>query len=62
MQLSEIELTVLNCYMNGMVQSQVSVCLGLNRGRINYRKKQVRQKYLTYVGGYCNLKALNTNY
>jgi DNA-binding CsgD family transcriptional regulator len=62
MQLSEIELTVLNCYMNGMVQSQVSVCLGLNRGRINYRKKQVRQKYLTYVGDYCNLKALNTNY
>ena len=33
LQLSALELAILNCYMNGMVQSEVCAELGIGRGR-----------------------------
>ena len=50
LQLSELELAILNCYMNGMVQSQVCAELGIGRGRINSRKASIRQHYYTHFG------------
>ena len=50
LQLSELELAILNCYMNGMVQSQVCAELGIGRGRINSRKASIRQRYYTHFG------------
>ena len=52
MQLSDIELKVLNCYLNGMKQAQVISSLGIQRGSVNYRKARIRQKYQLYVGSY----------
>lgn len=60
LQLSDIEMQVLNCYLNGMQQMQVISCLGIQRGSVNYRKACIRQKYQlcfdTYHGSayYCN--------
>lgn len=50
LRLSELELAILNCYMNGMVQSQVCAELGIGRGRINSRKASIRQRYYTHFG------------
>ena len=50
LQLSELELAILNCYMNGMVQSQVCAELGIGRGTINSRKASIRQRYYTHFG------------
>ena len=52
LQLSDIELKVLNCYLNGMKQAQVISSLGIQRGSVNYRKARIRQKYQLYVGSY----------
>ena len=52
MQLSDIEMQVLNCYLNGMKQAQVISSLGIQRGSVNYRKARIRQKYQLYVGSY----------
>ena len=52
MHLTEIELAVLNCYMNGMVQSEVIALLGIGRGSVNYRKAHIRQKYQRCFGCY----------
>ena len=52
LQLSDIELQVLNCYLNGMQQAQVISYLGIQRGSVNYRKACIRQKYLSYIGSY----------
>ena len=52
MQLSDIELKVLNCYLNGMKQAQVISSLGIQRGSVNYRKACIRQKYQLYFGTY----------
>ena len=52
LQLSALELTILNCYMNGMVQSEVCAELGIGRGTIYYRKVSVRQRYQTLYGVY----------
>ena len=52
LHLSDIELQVLNCYINGMKQAQVISHLGIQRGSVNYRKACIRQKYLTYIGEY----------
>ena len=52
LHLSDIELQVLNCYINGMKQAQVISCLGIQRGSVNYRKACIRQKYHTYIGEY----------
>ena len=52
LQLSDIEMQVLNCYLNGMKQAQVISSLGIQRGSVNYRKALIRQKYQLYVGSY----------
>ena len=52
LQLSALELAILNCYMNGMVQSEVCAELGLGRGSINYRKAQIRQRYNACFGNH----------
>ena len=45
LQLSALELAILNCYMNGMVQSEVCAELGIGRGKINSRKASIRRRY-----------------
>ena len=50
LHLSELELAILNCYMRGMVQSQVCAELNIGRGTINYRKASIRKRYNTYFG------------
>ena len=50
LKLSELELAILNCYMNGMVQSEVCAELGIGRGTINHRKARVRKRYYECFG------------
>ena len=50
LKLSELEFSILNCYMNGMVQSEVCAELGIGRGTINHRKASIRQRYYTLYG------------
>ena len=50
LQLSALELAILNYYMNGMVQSEVCAELGIGRGRINSRKASIRQRYYNLYG------------
>ena len=50
LQLSVLELAILNCYMNGMVQSEVCVELGIGRGTINHRKASIRRRYYDCYG------------
>ena len=45
LKLSALELAILNCYMNGMVQAEVCAELGIGRGTINHRKASIRQRY-----------------
>ena len=45
LQLSSLELAILDCYMNGMVQAEVCAELGIGRGTINHRKASIRQRY-----------------
>ena len=50
LQLSALELAILNCYMNGMVQSEVCAELGIGRGTIYHRKVSIRQRYYNLYG------------
>ena len=50
LHLSALELAILNCYMNGMVQSEVCTELGIGRGTINHRKVSIRQRYCNLYG------------
>lgn len=50
LQLSALELAILNCYINGMVQSEVCAELGIGRGRINSRKASIRKRYYSLYG------------
>ena len=50
LQLSALELAILNCYMNGMRQSEVCAVLGIGRGTINHRKAIIRQRYHSLYG------------
>lgn len=50
LQLSALELAILNCYINGMVQSEVCAELGIGRGRINSRKASIRRRYYSLFG------------
>lgn len=52
LQLSALELAILNCYMNGMRQSEVCAELGIGRGTINHRKASIRQRYYSLFGAY----------
>ena len=55
LQLSALELAILNCYMNGMVQSEVCAELGIGRGTIYHRKVSIRQRYFSLYA--CHLKS-----
>ena len=50
LQLSALELAILNCYMNGMRQAEVCAELGIGRGTINRRKASIRQRYYACFG------------
>ena len=50
LQLSALELAILDCYMNGMKQAEVCAELGINRGTINHRKASIRQRYYSLFG------------
>ena len=50
LQLSSLELAILDCYMNGMKQAEVCAELGINRGTINHRKASIRQRYYSLFG------------
>ena len=52
MHLTQLEMAILECYINGMVQSQVMLEFGIGRGSLNYRKATIRQKYNLYIGQY----------
>lgn len=45
LQLSALELAILDCYMNGMKQAEVCAELGINRGTINHRKASIRKRF-----------------
>ena len=42
LQLSTLEIAILNCYMNGMRQAEVCAELGIGCGTINHRKSSIR--------------------
>ena len=48
MHLNEMELAVLDCVLKGLVRSEIIAELGIGRGSICYRKRQIRSKYQTY--------------
>ena len=50
LQITELELAILNCYMNGIRQSEVCAELNIGRGTINHRKASIRQRYFTCFG------------
>ena len=50
LQLSALEAAILNCYMNGMVQSEVCAELSIGCGTINHRKSSIRQRYYNLYG------------
>ena len=52
LQLSALEIAILNCCMNGMVQSEVIAELGIGRGTINFRKASIRKRYQSLYGAY----------
>lgn len=52
LKLSALELAILNCYMNGMVQSEVCAELGIGRDTINHRKASIRQRYYNLYGAF----------
>ena len=52
LQLSALEIAILDCYMNGMVQSEVCAELGIGRGSINFRKASIRKRYQSLYGAY----------
>ena len=52
LRLSALELAILNCYMNGMRQSEVCSELGIGRGKINSRKASIRQRYYDIYGAF----------
>ena len=52
LQLSALELAILNCYMNGMKQGEVCAELGIGRGTINHRKASIRQRYYMLYGNF----------
>ena len=49
-EISALGLAILNCYMNGMVQSEVCVELDIGRGKINSRKASIHRRYYSLYG------------
>ena len=50
LHLTEPEIQTLNCYMNGMKQSEAVAALGITIFGVKYRKLRIRQKYAMYIG------------
>ena len=50
LQLSDLEMDILNCYMSGMQQSEVMAELGIGRGTIYHRKASIRRRYCESYG------------
>ena len=50
LKLSELELAILNCYMQGMHQTAVCAELGIGRGTIYHRKASIRRRYYEHYG------------
>ena len=48
MHLTEPEIETINCYMNGMKQSEAAKELGITIFGVKYRKLRIRQKYHAY--------------
>ena len=48
MGLTEPEIDTINCYMNGMKQSEAAAALGITIFGVKYRKLRIRQKYHAY--------------
>ena len=51
LKLSELELAILNCYMQGMHQTAVCAELGIGRGTLYHRKASIRRRYYDCFGG-----------
>ena len=49
LHLTEPEIETINCYMNGMKQSEAARELGITIFGVKYRKLRIRQKYSAYV-------------
>ena len=47
LHITELELSILNCYMNGMRQSEVCAELNIGRGTVNHRKASIRKRYFS---------------
>lgn len=54
LHITELELSILNCYMNGMRQSEVCAELGIGRGTINHHKRSIRERYYAYYDNLYN--------
>ena len=50
LHLTEAEIQTLNCYINGMKQSEAAAALGITIFGVKYRKLRIRQKYAMYIG------------
>ena len=50
LNLNDAELATLNCYLNGMNQSQAALALGMTIFAIKYKRIRIRQKYAMYIG------------
>ena len=50
LHLTEPEIETINCYMNGMKQSEAARELGITIFGVKYRKLRIRQKYALYAG------------
>lgn len=50
LQLSALEVAILDCYMNGMMQAEVCAELSIGCGTINHRKSSIRQRYYNLYG------------
>ena len=48
LHLTEPEIQTINCYMNGMKQSEAAAALGITIFGVKYRKLRIRQKYNAY--------------
>lgn len=46
LNLSDLELAIINCCMCGMTQSQITAELGIGRGRIWHSKNAIRKRYM----------------
>lgn len=49
LHLTEPEIETINCYLNGMKQSEAAAALGITIFGVKYRKLRIRQKYSAYV-------------